>query len=70
MKNCLIDLDAVFIKADGTIANIVNMKVPVQDKSLKYYRSKGPIKYAIELPAGTALRLGLAAGQKINMPEF
>jgi len=65
MKNCLIDLDILFIKADGEIARISTMKVPEPGKPLIYYSCETPVKYVLELPAGTAGRLGIKAGQKI-----
>ena len=68
MKNCLIDLDAVFIKADGEIATVANMAVPVPGRSLRTYPSGTPVKYVLELPAGTASRLGLRPGQIITIP--
>ena len=68
MKNCLIDLDILFIKPDGAISNITTMKVPVPGEKLKYYESTQPVKYALELPADTAQRLNLKPGQKIQIP--
>lgn len=65
MKNCLIDLDILFIKADGEIALISTMKTPEPGKPLIYYPCEIPVKYVLELPAGTAQRLGIKAGQKI-----
>ena len=69
MRNCLIDLDLVYITADATIASITTMTVPVPGRSLKHYRSDGPVKYALELPAGTAQKLGLKPGQKIDLSQ-
>ena len=69
MKNCLIDLDILFIKASGEIAQITTMKVPAPDKPLIYYPCETPVQYALELPVGTASRLGLAVGQKINLTK-
>ena len=68
MKNCLVDLDILFIRHDGVIANIETMKAPIADEPLSYYHSEGPTKYALELPAGTARRLQLQPGQKIDLP--
>ena len=68
MKNCLIDLDILFITADGTIATVTTMTVPTPGKPLKYYPSGVPTKYALELPAGTAARLKLKVAQKIELP--
>ena len=69
MKNCLIDIDIVFIKSNGRIARIHNMKVPEPGMPLVYYSSDTPIKYALELPAGTAEKLELRPGQKIQIPQ-
>ncbi len=65
MKNCLIDLDILFLKATGVIAQITTMKTPIPGKPLIYYPCEIPVKYVLELPAGTAQRLGIKAGQKI-----
>ena len=69
MKNCLIDLDVVFITGDGAIVKAITMRAPRPGEPLKYYSSGLPAKYALELPAGTARRLGLALGQKIELPR-
>ena len=69
MKNCLIDMDILFIKSNGQIARIHNMKIPVPGKPLVYYSSDTPIKYALELPAGTAEKLEIRPGQKIKIPQ-
>ncbi len=68
MKNCLIDLDILFLRADGTIVKLDFMKVPRPGTSLTYYSSEFPAQYALELPAGTIERLGLKTGQKILFP--
>jgi uncharacterized membrane protein (UPF0127 family) len=69
MKNCLIDIDVVFIKPDGKIAKIVTMKAPVAGEPVMRCSSDTPIQYALELPAGTAIRLSLLPGQTINIPQ-
>ena len=68
MKNCLIDLDIIYLKADGTIDSIHQMTVPIPGEPLEHYRSKEPVQYAIELAAGQAGRLNLQPGQKIPLP--
>jgi len=69
MKNCLIDLDIIYIKSSGRIAKITTMKAPIPGKKLILYPSGQPVKYALELPAGTAERLKLKPNQKINLPK-
>ena len=68
MKNCLINLDALFLDPTGRILKITTMKVPQPRRPLRYYHCPGPIKYVIELPAHTAANLKLKPGQKINLP--
>jgi uncharacterized protein len=68
MKNCLIDLDVVFITAEGKIAQLTTMRIPAPGKPLKTYESGMPVKYVLELPAGTARRIGLRPDQAIDLP--
>jgi len=68
MQNCLIDLDILFIEADGAIARITTMQVPPPDEPSKNYYCSIPCKYALELPAGAAQKLKLAPGMKIDFP--
>ena len=68
MKNCLIDLDIVYIEANGRIAKIATMPAPTPGARLEYYSSDIPVKFALELPAGAAQMLGLQPGQTITFP--
>lgn len=69
MKNCLVDLDILFIKDDGAIDKIATMKVPRPGQPLKTYPSTSPVRFVLELAAGTSRRLGLQAGQKLQLPQ-
>jgi uncharacterized membrane protein (UPF0127 family) len=69
MKNCLIDLDIIFFRSDGLIVNIHTMKAPTPGEKLVYYLSGAPVKYALELPAGTATRLNISRGERIDLPS-
>jgi len=69
MKNCLIDLDLLYLDDTGQVTKIITMQKPVPGQPLLYYSSDVPVKYALELPAGTARRLNLAPGQKIPLPS-
>jgi len=53
MKNTPIPLDIIFIGADGCIVNIVESTTPMSNQR---YRSKGPIKYVVEVRAGFVKR--------------
>ena len=59
----------IFLKADNTIAQTYTMTAPKTGEPLKYYFSNVPVKYAIELTAGSAKKLNLQKGQKIDFPQ-
>ncbi len=67
MENTLSSLDLLFIRADGTIANIAANAPPL---SRAVIPSDGPIVGVLEIGAGEARRLGIVAGQKVTHPMF
>ena len=62
MKNTLIPLDMLFIRADGIIANIAERAVP---GSLTPINSHGPVRSVLEINGGVSARLGIKAGDKV-----
>jgi uncharacterized protein len=62
MKNTLIPLSVAFIEADGTIANIADMK-PHDESS---HCSVKPVPYALEMDRGWFAARGLKAGSRIG----
>lgn len=67
MENTLSSLDLIFIRSDGTIANILANATPL---SRAVIPSAGPVLGVLEIGAGEARRLGIAPGQKVNHPMF
>jgi uncharacterized membrane protein (UPF0127 family) len=67
MRNTISPLDMVFINADGTIRRVVENTVP---ESLAIIDSHGPVKATLELAAGTAKRLDIHAGDKVEQQVF
>jgi uncharacterized protein len=61
MKNTVISLDIIFIRADGTIENIGENAVPY---SLGSVESTGPVTAVLELRGGLSGEAGIAAGDK------
>ena len=49
MKNTPVSLDIIFAGRDGCIVNIVESTTPMSNQR---YRSKGPVKYVVEVHAG------------------
>lgn len=66
MKNTYIPLDMVFIRADGTIANIETNTVPL---SLDSVRAIEPLNYVLELNAGVTERLGIDTDSRVFLPD-
>ncbi|WP_106639998.1 DUF192 domain-containing protein [Allosphingosinicella vermicomposti] len=63
MKNTFIPLDIIFIRADGTIANIAENTTP---QSLEPVGSIEPVAAVLELAGGRARTLGIEAGDKVR----
>lgn len=63
MKNTLIPLDMLFIEEDGTILTIARNTKPL---SLDVIPSGGPVRYVLELNGGTAKRLGVEPGDRVE----
>ena len=67
MKNTLIPLDMIFIRADGTIHRIHENATP---HDLTGVPSEGPVKAILELNGGISAKLGLQKGDKILHTVF
>lgn len=67
MRNTLSPLDMLFINADGTIRRIAEDTVP---GSLATIESHGPVRATLELAAGTAKRLGIRVGDRVEQRLF
>src|SRR5689334_18614628 len=67
MRNTIASLDMVFINADGTIRSIAENTVP---ESLATVSSRGPVRATLELAAGTAARLNVRVGDRVEQRIF
>ena len=67
MKNTFVALDMIFIAADGRIVNIARATTP---ESLAIIESAGPVRAVLEVPAGTAARLGVRPGDRVEHRIF
>ncbi len=67
MKNTYIPLDMLFIRPDGTIAAVAENTIPL---SLTPIGPDVHINGVLEVPAGTAERLGFRPGDRVQHPHF
>jgi uncharacterized membrane protein (UPF0127 family) len=66
MKNTLIPLDMIFVRADGSIDRIAENTIP---ESLEPVVSGGEVAAVLELTGGTATKLGLDESAKVTWKE-
>lgn len=67
MKNTYIPLDMIFIRTDGTIANIAPDTVPLSTDVLS---SEGEVRFVLEINAGLSRQLGISKGDTVQLPRF
>ena len=64
MRNTYISLDMVFIRDGGEVLNVARNTTTLSDESVP---SADPVRYVLELIAGTAERIGLEPGDMIDL---
>jgi uncharacterized membrane protein (UPF0127 family) len=67
MKNTYISLDMMFIRADGRILRIAERAEPLSERNIP---SGGPVRWVLEVIAGTAKKFGIAAGDQVGGPAL
>ncbi len=67
MKNTILPLDMIFIRADGTIASIAPNTTPYSEKVIS---SEEPVRAVLEINAGRAAALDIRAGEKVHSVAF
>ncbi|HKH34475.1 MAG TPA: DUF192 domain-containing protein [Beijerinckiaceae bacterium] len=67
MQNTYVSLDMLFIRPDGTIARVATNAEPLSTRTIP---SGEPVLAALEVVAGTAARLGIKPGDKVEHPLF
>jgi uncharacterized membrane protein (UPF0127 family) len=67
MRNTITSLDMLFITQSGVVLRIAERTVP---RSLAPISSNGPVRATLELAAGTAERLNIRVGDKVEQRIF
>lgn len=68
MRNTLISLDMLFIDGDGTVINIEERAVPLDERPR--YSSDGPAQAVLEINGGVAGLLGIRPGDRVIHDAF
>jgi uncharacterized protein len=67
MHNTYIPLDIIFIRGDGRILSIAENTKPLSDDLIP---SGGPVRSVLEVIGGTARKLGIAPGDRVDSPAL
>ena len=67
MKNTVLPLDIIFIRADGTISTIHARAVPHSEIDMP---SAEPVRAVLEINGGLAEALGIEPGDRVRNPIF
>jgi hypothetical protein len=67
MKNTILSLDMLFIAGDGRITRIVRHTTPMSEAVIG---SRGVVRAVLEFNAGAARRLGIKAGDRVDLLPF
>jgi uncharacterized membrane protein (UPF0127 family) len=65
MQNTFVPLDMAFIRADGTVHRVEEHTTPLSTRTID---SGVDVRYVLEVPAGTAGRIGMKRGSKVRHP--
>lgn len=67
MRNTLIPLDMIFVRADGTIRSIAHQTTPLDETPVP---SGGPVLAVLEIAGGRARQIGALPGDRIVHRAF
>jgi hypothetical protein len=67
MKNPVIPLDMIFIRADGTISSIAPNATPYSETPIPSYE---PVRAVLEISGGRAAQLGIQPGEHVHAAIF
>ena len=67
MHNTYIPLDMIFISGDGHVIRIAENTEPLSDRLIP---SGAPVRAVLEVIGGTARKLGIAPGDRVESPIF
>jgi len=69
MKDTLIPLDILFFDVDSKLVQIFQNAQPCEFSPCKIYASGKPVRYALELPAGSVEKASIILGNSIEISD-
>lgn len=66
MRNTLIPLDMIFIRADGSIARVAANAVPLSEAHVEVTE---PVTAVLEIAGGRAAQLGISEGDRVSWSD-
>src|SRR5690554_1800360 len=69
MRNMQIPLDLLFVDDQGRLVQIFAEVPPCTEPPCAIYRAQQPLRFVIEVPAGTARQLGLKPGDQLDLGD-
>lgn len=70
MRNMLISLDLLYVDDTGEIAQIFPNVPPCSSMPCEIYHADQPLRFVLEVPAGTVQSLGLEEGQILDLGDL
>ena len=67
MRNMQISLDLLFVDQQARLRQVFKQVPPCKDLPCDLYSAEQPLRFVIEVPAGTADRLGLQPGDQLDL---
>lgn len=67
MRNMQIALDLLFVDEQARLVHVFEQVPPCADLPCDVYEADRPLRFVIELPAGTAQQLGLKSGMQLDL---
>lgn len=70
MRNMQISLDLLFVDNHGHVVDIYQQVPPCLSMPCEVYPASRPLRFVIEVPAGTVELLQLESGMQVTMPDI
>ena len=70
MRNMQMPLDLLFVNEQARLVHVFSEVPPCADLPCDVYQADQPLRFVIEIPAGTATQLGLQPGAQLDLGGY